>query len=359
VSERPTVMTVNGPVPADELGTTMMHEHLLDDITVWFAAADDAGPDLERPVEMSMLGRLRRDAFSITRDNLRLSDPLLAAEEARRFASAGGRTIVDVTPPALGRNPEGLRQIARDSGLNIVMGCGYYVEPAHPASLAAMSADEIADELEAEITDGVDGTGIRPGIIGEIGTSGADRETGRKHGHVTAAEEKVLRGAARAAVRTGLSLSIHLDPRGQGGDQVLDILASEALPAQRTILGHLDHVPELDYHLRLAERGVYLQYDNFGREYYWDAEGVYWNNDKWRVDALAALLRDGRAAQLLVSQDVCFKMDLRAYGGYGYDHVLVDIVPALRRAGVTETDLTTILVDNPRAVLATAAPATR
>ena len=353
MAEQPTVMTVTGPVPAAELGRTMMHEHLLVDLTVWFAAAEDAGPDLERPVEMSMLGRLRRDAFSITRDNLRLDNPLLAAEEVRRFAHAGGRTIVDVTPPALGRDADGLRRAARDTGVNIVMGCGHYVEPAHPASLRAMSAEDIADELVGEILDGVDRTGVRPGIIGEIGTSGVDRETGRKEGHVTADEEKALRGAARAAVRTGLSVSVHLDPRGQGGDQVLDILADEALSPRRIILGHLDHVPDLDYHLRLAERGVYLQYDNFGREYYWDAEGVYWNNDKWRVDALAALVRAGRAGQLLVSQDVCFKMDLRAYGGYGYDHVLVDIVPALRRVGLSEADLEAILVDNPRAVLAT------
>jgi phosphotriesterase-related protein len=351
-------MTVRGPVATEALGRTLMHEHLFADLTVWFAPAEDAGPDLERPVDMAMLGRLRRDAFAITRDNLRLTDPVLAADEARRFAHAGGRTIVDVTPPALGRNAEQLRRLSRDTGLNIVMGCGYYVEPAHPAALRAMTAEDIADELVAEITDGVDGTDIRPGIIGEIGTSGVDRETGRKQGHVTADEEKVLRGSARAAVRSGLSLSVHLDPRGEGGDQILDILASEALPPQQIILGHLDHVPNLDYHLRLAERGVYLQYDNFGREYYWDAEAVYWNNDQWRVDALVALLRAGHGRQLLVSQDVCFKMDLRAYGGYGYDHVLVDIVPALRRAGVGETDLTTILVDNPRSVLTPASSST-
>jgi phosphotriesterase-related protein len=343
------IMTVTGPVAADRLGRTMMHEHLVADLTVWFNAPEDLGVDLDRPVEMSMLGQLRRDAFGLTRDNLRIGD--LAAEEAERFARAGGGAIVDVTPRALNRQPERLRAIAEETGLAVVMGCGYYVEAAHPDSVRGMTADDIAAELVAELVDGVDGTGIRPGIIGEIGTSGAPRETMRKEGHVTADEEKVLRGAARAAQRTGVAVTVHLDPRGEGGDTVLDILESESMPPERIVLGHLDHVPSIEYHLRLAARGPYIQYDNFGREYYWDAEDVYWNNDHWRTNAVAELVRRGLASQLLISQDVCFKMDLRAFGGYGYDHILVDIVPLLERLGVGDSDLETILVENPRRVL--------
>jgi phosphotriesterase-related protein len=352
-----TATTVRGPVDVAELGRTLMHEHLIADITVWFNPLDGLSEaDIERPVEMSMLGQLRRDAFSLTRDNLRLSDVDLAAAEAGRFAAAGGGTIVEVTPPALGRDPESLRNLAERTGLNVVMGCGYYVEPAHPPELAQKGADQIAAELIAEAREGVGDTGIRPGIIGEIGTSGIDARSGRKVGDVSPQEERVLRGAARAAIETGLAVSIHLDPRGQGGDRVLDILESESLAVERIVLGHLDHVPDLEYHVRLADRGVYLQYDNFGREYYWDAERVYWNNDFWRVGALAELVQRGYVDQILVSQDVCFKMDLRAFGGFGYDHVAVDILPALVAAGVSDADLETILVTNPGAVLASPSP---
>jgi phosphotriesterase-related protein len=330
----------------------LMHEHLFVDLTVWFAGREGFEADFERPVNMTMLGQLRRDAFSVTRDNLRLQDATLAANEVQRFTAAGGATIVDLSPPGIGRDPEALHRLSMDTGLNVVMGCGYYVEAAHPDKVRKMSADDIADELIAEITHGAGPTGIRPGIIGEVGTSGVDTATGRKRGHVTEQEERVLRGCARAATQTGVAVSVHLDPRGEGGDQVLNILESESLSPDRIVLGHLDHVPNLDYHQRLADRGVVLQYDSFGREYYWEAEDVYWGNDARRIESLAELIKRGYTRQLLVSQDVCFKMDLRNYGGYGYDHILVDVVPALLHAGVAADDLDTVLIHNPREILA-------
>lgn len=332
-----------------------MHEHLFTDLTVWFAGRDGGEADFDRPVDMPMLGQLRRDAFSVTRDNLRLVDRARAAEEVRRFTAAGGSTIVDLSPPGIGRDPGALRQLAMDTGINVVMGCGYYVEAAHPAGVRTMSADDIADELIGEIRHGVGPDRIRPGLIGEVGISGADPVTGQKLGHITEQEERVLRGCAQAAVATGLAVSVHLDPRGEGGDAVLDVLESESVPPDRIVLGHLDHVPNLDYHQRMADRGVYVEYDSFGREYYWDAQNVYWGNDAWRVTSLAALTKRGYLDQLLVSQDVCFKMDLRGYGGYGYDHILVDVLPALRRVGVTAEDLDAILIHNPGKVLATVA----
>jgi phosphotriesterase-related protein len=162
----------------------------------------------------------------------------------------------------------------------------------------------------------------------------------------------VVRAAARASLATGAAVSVHLDPRGQGAFDVLDVCREEGLPADSVILGHLDHVPDVDYHRRVADAGAWVQYDNFGREYYWDSAEVYWNNDDWRVRALAALVDAGHVRQLLVSQDVALKMDLRTYGGYGYDHILRDIVPALRRAGLEQSDIETILIDNPRRALA-------
>lgn len=214
-----------------------------------------------------------------------------------------------------------------------------------------MSADAIAERLMSEVRHGVADTGIRAGIIGEIGTSGVDGGTGKKRGNLTTDEAKVLRGAARAGLATGTAVTVHLDPRGQGGLDVLRLCEEEGLAMDRLVLGHLDHVPDIDYHRRLLDSGAWVQYDNFGREYYWDAADVYWNNDHWRVRALVDLIGRGHAPQLLVSQDVALKMDLRTYGGYGYDHILRDIVPALRRGGVSDGDIQTILVDNPRRVL--------
>jgi phosphotriesterase-related protein len=346
-----TAMTVAGPVSADALGRTLMHEHLFVDLSAWFVGSEAGSADVEQRVDMTMLGRRRRDAFSTTEDNLRLDDAGVAAAEVRRFALAGGSTIVDLSTPEVGRDPEALHRLSVDTGLHVVMGCGYFVESAHPPAVRRMSADDIAEALIKEITGGVGTTGIRPGIIGEIGTSGIDRQTGRKVGAVTKQEERVLRGGARAARETGLALSVAVDPRQQGGDEVLDIVESESLTPDRLILGHLDHVRDLNYHRRLADRGAVLQYDGFGREYYVEPDGAHWEDDDWRVRSLAKLIALGYRRQLLVSQDVCFKMDLRTYGGYGYDHVLVDVVPALLRSGVEAADVDDVLIQNPRRVL--------
>jgi phosphotriesterase-related protein len=345
--------TVLGLVEASEAGITLMHEHLFIDLSVWFEepTSPEEAAFIDEPVQLSLLGRLRRSPFSTTRHNLCLDEVELVLAESLAFQRAGGRTIVDVTPWGLGRDPVSLQRLASESGLNVVMGCGYYVEPAHPVELDQMDADAIAGRLIAEVTEGAGETGIRAGIIGEIGTSGIDRETGVKQGNVTPGEAKVLRGAARASLATGAAVTVHLDPRGQGAFDVLDVCREEKLPLDRLILGHLDHVPDADYHRRVADSGAWVEYDNFGREYYWDPAGVYWNNDHWRVRMLAELVRAGHVHQLLVSQDVALKMDLRAYGGYGYDHILVDIVPALRREGVTQAEIETILVDNPRRAL--------
>jgi phosphotriesterase-related protein len=348
------ISTVLGPIDAHDAGITLTHEHLFIDLSVWFedSATRDGAEFVDQPVQMSLLGRLRREPFSTTKHNLRLDDVELAVTEASMFKGAGGGTVVDVTPHGLGRDPILLQRVARETGLNVVMGCGYYVEPAHPPEVVDMDVDAITDELISEVREGAPDTGVRAGIIGEIGTSGIDRATGTKQGHITKDEAKVLRAAARASLATGAAVTVHLDPRGQGAFDVLDVCQREGLSPDRLILGHLDHVPDLDYHRRAADSGAWVQYDNFGREYYWDSAGVYWNNDEWRVRAVAALVDAGHVRQLLMSQDVALKMDLRTYGGYGYDHVLRDIVPALRRAGVAESDIETILIDNPRRALA-------
>lgn len=348
------ITTVLGSIDARDAGPTMTHEHLFIDLSVWFEdpATPEAARYVDAPVEMALLGRLRREPFSTTKHNLRLDDVDLAATEASLFREAGGGTIVDVTPAGLGRDPVLLERVARATGLNIVMGCGYYVQPAHPAELAGMDVGDVTEQLISEVRDGVGDSGVRAGVIGEIGTSGIDPAAGVKRGNLTAEEAKVLRAAARASLATGAAVTVHLDPRGHGAFDVLRICREEHLPPDRVILGHLDHVPDVDYHLRVAETGAWVQYDNFGREYYWDTAGVYWNNDDWRVRSIARLVDAGHVGQLLVSQDVAMKMDLRSYGGYGYDHVLRDIVPALRRVGVPQSDIDTILVDNPRRALA-------
>lgn len=169
---------------------------------------------------------------------------------------------------------------------------------------------------------------------------------------MTAEERKVLRAAGRAAVETGAPVSVHVDQRSQGGYEVLDTLEQEGLPPDRVVLCHMDFVPDLDYHRALAKRGAYVEYSSFGREYYEDCTGTDWGNDRTKLEAVAQLIEDGHSERVLISHDICMKMDLRAYGGNGYSHVSTAIVERMERFGVAREAIATILVDNPARVLA-------
>ncbi len=350
------VMTVLGPVSPEELGPTVTHEHLLVDLSCYWQPPDD--PDrralAEAPFEMSMIGIVKRDPF-FSLDNNTLDDVTAATEEAREFKNLGGGTIVDVTPADIGRNPLALRTVARSAGLNIVAGTGHYVHIAHPPGLENEPTGEIAERMIIELTEGIDGTGIRAGVIGEIGTSHP----------LHPREEKVLRAAARAQQGTGYPISVHVAPSARQGHDVLEILENEGADLGRVVMGHLDltlgHLDaEFDeivgYHSSLGERGCYIQYDTCGVELYVPSGGLgppFWlPSDLTRLKAIARLLEAGHGDRLLLSQDVCTKKDLVRYGGFGYGHILRYFVHNLKEIGVTRSESDRMLIDNPKRMLA-------
>ena len=348
-------MTVTGAVAADQLGPTITHEHLLVDLTCYWQPPEDPSRRAvaEAPFDMSMIGIVKRDPFFV-RDNDILDDADAAIEEAMEFKNLGGGTIVDVTPADIGRDPAALQRIARSTGLNIIAGCGHYVALAHPATLEDESVETIAERIVTDLTQGIDGSGIRAGVIGEIGTSDP----------LHPREEKVLRAAARAQQSTGYAISVHVAPAARKGHGVLDILESEGTDPGRVVMGHLDlNLGHLDaefdeivaYHSSLADRGCFIQYDTCGVELYVPSGGLgnsFWlPSDLVRLRAIARLLQDGHGDRLLLSQDVCTKKDLVRYGGFGYGHILRNFVHNLQEVGVTRSEIDQILVDNPKRLL--------
>jgi phosphotriesterase-related protein len=300
-----TVMTVQGPIPADTLGKTAMHEHVLIDL------------------------------FRVSRlSDFLLNDEEMAADEVRLFKDAGGATIVDVTTPDLGRDPLALRRISEATGVHLVMGCGWYRQPFYPEEIDRTTVDAIASQMIGDITNGVGETGIRAGIIGEIGSD---------KNYVSAQEERVFRAAARAQKRTGLALTTHTSFSPVGLQQ-LDILEEEGADLRRVIIGHCDTYLFRDYHEALLRRGAYVQYDSVGSSYIYP--------DAKRVKLMVELLRQGYASQLLLSCDVCRKSYWHAYGGIGYDYCLSRYLPQLRAAGVSEEEIHLMVVENPRRLLA-------
>lgn len=339
------INTVTGPVAPEELGRTLIHEHILIDLTCWFQEPETASRRalVEAPVDISILRFLLRDPQNITRDNLRLQDLALATQEVSAFNVAGGSTIVEVSSRSLARDPLGLRQVSVDSGIHIVMGCGYYCEPSHPKTLAERSVEDIAAEMIDDITIGVQPSGIKAGIIGEIGTSAT----------MTPTEEKVLRAAARASIETGVSMVVHVDTRGNEALRIVEIVEAEGARLDRTVLSHQDVVIDVAAQIELARAGAYIAYDTFGQDIYIESwvGGQQFPSDTQRIHALQELIAAGCIERLLVSQDVCMKTQLHAYGRWGYDHILVNVLPMMRKAGLTEGQLHTLLVENPRRVL--------
>jgi len=347
------VMTVLGPVDPHEIGVTMMHEHLVVDLSCNFVEPTEATlrARMRSPVVPELLWLLRRRPFSVTLDNMILGDEEEAIREVGHYWREGGMTIVDCTSIGIGRDPHALRRISRASGLHVVMGAGCYVENAHPDWVRSFDVDSLKNLFVRDVMVGAEGTRVRSGIIGEIGTTGVPKGTTEKQGDITKEEEKVLRAAGRAAAETGTAVSVHLDLRGQGAFRIVEILDDEGVPRDRMLMGHMDLVPDVDYHREVAALGVYLEFDSLGREYYSEELGRPWGHDTWRVDALAALVREGYSERLVLAQDVAMKIDLRRYGGNGYAHVLASVVPMLRRAGVPEHAIHAMLVENPRRVL--------
>lgn len=338
------VMTVRGPIPADALGITLPHEHILNDCRCWWHRPTE--PERQHlataPVHQGIIGELRMDPF-VNLDNCALDDEQLAMAELTAFRDAGGTTVVDPTCRGIGRNPTALARISATTGLQIVMGSGYYLESSHPPVVRTMSVNAIADEIVAEALEGIDGARI--GLIGEIGVSG----------DFTPEEEKSLRGAARAQARTRLPLMVHLPGWYRHGLKVLDIVAEEGGDPNHTVLCHMNpSFADPAYQEACAARGAFIEYDMIGMDYWYADQQVQCPSDEETAAAIAALVARGFGHKLLLSQDVFLKMMLTRYGGFGYAYVLRHFVPRLRRHGVGEDAINRMLAGNPRAVFASA-----
>ncbi len=300
------LMTVLGPIDAATMGITQPHEHLVVDLFDMKGSYDGI-----------------------------LEDPRLAAVEAEAFRDAGGRTLVDTTSIGIGRDPEGLVSVAHATGLNVVMGTGWYREPVYPRFVLEHTATELARVIVRELTVGVDETGIRAGVIGELGT---ERRA------ITPAQERVFRAAALAQRETGVAITTHTSHYGELALEQLELLTGEGVPADRIVIGHMGDRFGLEIERSVLDRGAFLEIDHVGF--------AEFAPDERRADHVATLIDEGYLDQLLLSSDTCFRSHLRSYGGRGYGHLLEVFVPMLRARGVTGAALDALLVDNPRRALA-------
>lgn len=335
------IKTVCGEIEKASLGIVAPHEHVLLDLTAFYQELPVPGVDdpANQKVEMWNLGILSRDCYAL-KDNLRLDNEELAVKELMFYKNAGGNTVVDASLPGIGRNPEGLKRISEKTGLNIIMGTGFYVGETHPESLDSMTEEEIGDLMVKELVEGIDG--ICAGYIGEIGISEIFDDK----------ERRVLRAAAFAHKKTGAAINVHINPWTVNGVEAADILLNAGVKPEKICISHIDVENREDYILELLKKGVYVEFDNFGKEYYIRREvrnSGYGNfvHDTERVTLVKKLIDMGYLNQLLLTCDLCLKNLLHHYGGWGYDHVLTNIVPMMEDEGITNEQIKTMLVDNP------------
>jgi predicted metal-dependent phosphotriesterase family hydrolase len=306
------VQTVRGPIDPGTLGFTLPHEHTA--ISLWHI------PN-------------RWDYWELRRD-----EPIISSELAR-FVAEGGSGLVDVTLPGVGRDPAWLARLSEASGLHIVMGAGWYREAYYPAEalIDRRAVNDLADEIVREVSEGVAGTGIRAGIIGEIGT---DKPW------LSAQEERVHRAAARAARRTGLAITTHAVQSTVGLDQ-LAVFEAEGADLSRVVIGHADSHPDPAYHRAIVDRGASVEFDFLGMSF----TPLERHGEGRVVESICDLLAAGHAERILLSQDVCHDSQLAHYGGNGYTYLADPFLPRLRAAGVSDAEIRTITVDNPRRLL--------
>jgi phosphotriesterase-related protein len=300
------VQTVLGAIEPDELGPTLMHEHVLCDITPLAMAAKNE-PDYEITLEnvfRIMYGSRSHPA------KFRLLDRATAIGELQEMRRVGGRSVVDLTCGGLKPDPGGLADVSSASGVHIVMGCGHYLEEYQPPENQTRTIDEFAREMVAQVQTGAWGTDICAGIIGEIGCSAT----------WTALEKRVMHAAVLAQAETGAAINVHPGRQPDQPQEVMEFIAHHGGDGSRTVMSHLDRTIFDDERLfRLADTGCALEFDLFGQEttYYWRAPRVHMPNDGARLRVIRKLIDRGFLDRILISQDICHKTRLIRYGGHG------------------------------------------
>ena len=340
--------TVLGVIEGKDLGITLTHEHLLIDGKLIFtepSGASERGLAYEK-VSWSNLSWLRYHPYE-NLDNMRLLDEQEAINEALLYKQAGGRTIVDVTNIGIGRDPKALARISQATGLNVVMGSGYYTAPCLSPEISAKTEEEITDEIVRDITVGVGASAICAGLIGEIGCSWPLQDN----------ERKVLRAAAQAQQRTGASISVHPGRNRKAPFEITEILGEAGADLSRVIMCHIDaRLREHSERRDLAKAGCVLEYDLWGWEghfpSYWTAEDFLdIPNDTQRIYEVRQLIEEGYTDQIFISHDICCKSRRVCYGGWGYSHVLNYVVPMMLQRGMTREQIDSIMVENPKRLL--------
>ena len=315
------IQTVTGPVPVEQLGLTLVHEHLLIGYPGWFM--DALAPPFVR-------------AEALAR----------AVDKLSELHALGVRSLVDPCPMDLGRDVEFMAEASERSGVRIVCATGAYKQDQGISyTFGALSVEDIEAIYVKELTEGIGRTGIRAGLV-KVATGTPA---------ITPYEAKLLTAGGRAAARVGCPVLTHTD-QAVLGDQQIGRLVAEGVPPHRILVGHCDSRDDLAYHRQLADAGAYVGFDRFGLNYE--------VRDDQRIEYVLRMIEAGYVRSLCLSHDAACGAWL---GRPSFDgkvvvspqmleqllpqwepaHLFKNILPTLRKRGLSEEQERTLFVDNP------------
>jgi phosphotriesterase-related protein len=333
-----TIMTVTGPLAAQDLGLTLMHEHVLCDLTN--PAWRDNGL---HPLAITLESRHALDYRPMVPGHHVLNDAEVAAHDLVAFQMAGGGCIVDLTTGGIGPDPAALAALSRQTGVSIILGAGFYTDAYVDEATKAMSTEALADLIERQLIEGCWGTDVCCGVIGEIGVSWP----------MTAFEARSLGAGAIAQRRTGAMINVHPGRHPLACNEICDVLERAGADLSRVVLSHMDRTyPEdVEAVVALARRCI-VEYDFFGIEtsQYWMGV-VDLPNDWMRLRALRRLFDAGLGDRVCISHDICTRTRLIRNGGHGYRHIPLNVRPLMRDRGWSESDISQLLELTPRRLL--------
>ena len=331
------VRTVLGDVDPGAIGPVAFHEHVLFDIV-------PPGAEGDRDREIAVEDRWQTDYLSNADPaNAHQTDAGVATAELAHFAADGGGLIVDQSVAGLGRDADGLARASRAAGVHVVAAAGTYTAPYLSAEVAALGEDALVRRFVSEIEDGLDGTDIRAGLIGEIGCSWPPEPV----------EMRALRAAGLAQQTTGAAISVHPGRHPTACEGILDTLDEAGADLGRVVLCHMDRThPDGEGIEALLDRGACVEWDFFGIEqsHYWMGD-VDLPVDRDRLRLIRGFAEKGHGDRILIGQDICTKTRMRRWGGHGYGHILRNVRPIMERKGFSPDLIAALLRDTPLRLL--------
>lgn len=329
--------TVLGLLDPAALGSTLFHEHLIWDLTPP-GRAGPCAPGVDPAQWWRLANWESRDPRNTTQ-----RDVGIAARAVAEVLHHGGRCIVELTIGGIHPDPEGLARVARKTGAAIVMGCGHYVHDYQDPRNAGRSIEDFAREMVDAVQQGAWGTGVRAGILGEIGCQWP----------WTDLEKRVLAGACLAQQQTGASLHIHPARHQDHPWMLVEFLRAHGADLSRVIIDHIDRtIFDDDRLFRLADAGVVLEWDLFGQEgTYYGLADIDMPNDGARIRDIRKVFARGHGDQVVISHDICHVIRLSEFGGHGYAHIHRKVLPHMLKRGFDAGDIDRIMVRNPRRLL--------